>query len=105
MPARSLLQRPSLAGAVPARGEELSAQRGAVGSPWDGGGEEIRENVGKAIGLFGVGEVPGSVEDLETAAGQLLVGGFGVGDRDDGVPGACDEQDGGVGEQVEGWLA
>jgi hypothetical protein len=49
--------------------------------------------------------VPGSVEDLETAAGQLLVGGFGVGDRDDGVPGACDGQDGGVREQVEGWLA
>jgi hypothetical protein len=55
--------------------------------------EELVHEVGEPSRVVDVGEVPGAVEQLETTAGQSLVGVDGVVDGNDRIPGPGDQQD------------
>jgi hypothetical protein len=58
-----------------------------------GAREELVHEVGEPSRVIDMGEVPGAVEQLKTAAGQSLVGVDGVVDGNDRIPGPGDEQD------------
>ena len=74
-------------------GAEAGAPFGAVELGGLGLVEEALEDRGEAAGALLHRDVAGVGEDLEPAAGQLGVGGAAVGDRDDRVALAPDDQD------------
>ena len=63
--------------------------------------DEVDEHVDEALGLVQLGEVAGVAEHLQAAAGHLLVGRAAVGDGDDRVALAPDQQERDVLGQVQ----
>jgi hypothetical protein len=72
-----------------------------IGVSGFGARKELVQEVGEASRVLDVEEVPGAVEQLETAGGQRLVGRRRCGRRGSRISGPGDEQDRCLGQQVQ----